>query len=382
VVTIVGSLTAFFAASVGLVQNDLKRVIAYSTCSQLGYMVFSCGLSHYSIAFFHLVNHAFFKALLFLSAGSIIHGLSDEQDLRKMGSLVKFFPVSYVMILIGSLALTGFPFFTGFYSKDLILETAFSSYSFMGNFAFVLGNLAALFTSFYSFRLLFLTFINYSNSYRSYVQNSHEGSLTLLFPLFCLCFGSIFFGFLAKDLFSGLGTSTFNDSIHCQINNASLINSEFISPFFKNVPLFCTLIGFILSFLFINGSFINKNVMFNFKMTLTSFYCFLSKKWHFDQIFNELVVHKIMNFGYGITFQLIDKGNIEMIGPKSVSSQFNKISTHAFSFHSGLLYEYLFIMVCFALLFFSLSFSFLYFPFFSQNIIVFSLIALSYTFFK
>jgi NADH-ubiquinone oxidoreductase chain 5 len=129
IVTIVGALTAFFASSVGLVQNDLKRVIAYSTCSQLGYMVFACGLSHYSVAFFHLANHALFKALLFLSAGSIIHGLMDEQDLRKMGGLVKVFPISYVMILIGSLALTGIPFFTGFYSKDAILEVAVSRYN-------------------------------------------------------------------------------------------------------------------------------------------------------------------------------------------------------------------------------------------------------------
>jgi len=129
IVTIVGALTAFFASSVGLVQNDLKRVIAYSTCSQLGYMVFACGLSHYSVAFFHLANHALFKALLFLSAGSIIHGLMDEQDLRKMGGLVKIFPISYVMVLIGSLALTGIPFFTGFYSKDAILEVAVSRYT-------------------------------------------------------------------------------------------------------------------------------------------------------------------------------------------------------------------------------------------------------------
>jgi len=279
-VTVVGALTAFFAASVGLTQNDLKRVIAYSTCSQLGYMVFACGLSHYSIAFFHLVNHAFFKALLFLSAGSIIHGLKDEQDLRKMGSIIKVFPVSYVMILIGSLALTGFPFFTGFYSKDLILETAFARYDFMGNFAFVLGCLAALFTSFYSFRLLFLAFINSSNSYKNYVQDSHEGSFRLLFPLFCLCFGSIFFGFLAKDLFAGLGTLTFNDSIYCNSNNGALLDSEFISPFFKNIPLYCTILGFILSLFLINSSFARKDYIFQLKLTplYVYVYSFVSKK--------------------------------------------------------------------------------------------------------
>jgi len=160
IVTIIGSLTAFFASSVGLVQNDLKRVIAYSTCSQLGYMVFACGLSNYSIALFHLANHALFKALLFLSAGSIIHGLMDEQDMRKMGSLIKTFPIAYVMIFIGSLALTGIPFFTGFYSKDAILEIAFARYDFMGSFAYFLGCSAALCTAFYSCRLIFLVFIN------------------------------------------------------------------------------------------------------------------------------------------------------------------------------------------------------------------------------
>jgi NADH-ubiquinone oxidoreductase chain 5 len=281
IVSVIGSLTAFFAASVGLVQNDLKRVIAYSTCSQLGYMIFACGLSHYSIAFFHLVNHAFFKALLFLSAGSIIHGMNDEQDLRKFASIIKAFPVSYVMILIGSLALTGFPFFTGFYSKDLILELAFCRYDSVGAFAFVLGNIAALFTSFYSFRLLFLTFVNSSsNSYKVYVQNAHEGDLLLLIPLFCLCLGSVLFGFLAKDLFSGLGTFTFNDSIFCALGNGSLIDSEFVSSFFKNIPLCFTLLGFLLSLFFVNGFGVRTDKLLNFKkLTLfVALYTFLSRK--------------------------------------------------------------------------------------------------------
>jgi NADH-ubiquinone oxidoreductase chain 5 len=172
IVTIVGALTAFFASSVGLVQNDLKRVIAYSTCSQLGYMVFAAGLSHYSIALFHLANHALFKALLFLSAGCIIHGVSDEQDMRKMGGLIKLFPVSYTMILIGSLALVGFPFLTGFYSKDAILEVAIAKHTPAGNFAHFLGCSAAFCTSFYSFRLVFLTFINRTNAYKIYIEQA------------------------------------------------------------------------------------------------------------------------------------------------------------------------------------------------------------------
>jgi len=192
IVSIVGSLTSFFAASVGLFQNDLKRVIAYSTCSQLGYMIFISGLSHYSVSIFHVANHAVFKALLFLSAGCIIHGLSDEQDLRKMGGLLNLFPVSYSMIFIGSMALIGFPFLTGFYSKDCILEIAVAKYSKVGNFCYFLGTCAAFCTSFYSFRLLFLTFINPTNTYKAYIQQAHEAPFTMVFPLMVLGVGAIF----------------------------------------------------------------------------------------------------------------------------------------------------------------------------------------------
>jgi len=192
IVSIIGSLTSFFAASVGLFQNDLKRVIAYSTCSQLGYMIFISGLSHYSVSIFHVANHAVFKALLFLSAGCVIHGLSDEQDLRKMGGLLNIFPVSYTMIFIGSMALIGFPFLTGFYSKDCILEIAVAKYSFTGNFCYFLGCCAAFCTSFYSFRLLFLTFINPTNTYKAYIQQAHEAPFTMVFPLMLLAIGAIF----------------------------------------------------------------------------------------------------------------------------------------------------------------------------------------------
>jgi len=191
-VTIIGAFTAFFASSVGLVQNDLKRVIAYSTCSQLGYMVFATGLSQYSVALFHLANHALFKALLFLSAGCIIHGIADEQDLRKMGGLIHFFPTSYTMILIGSLALTGFPFLTGFYSKDAILELAVSKNNFAGNFAHFLGCSAAFCTSFYSFRLVFLAFLNKTNTLKTYINGVHDAPIRMVFPLMILSFGAIF----------------------------------------------------------------------------------------------------------------------------------------------------------------------------------------------
>jgi NADH-ubiquinone oxidoreductase chain 5 len=192
IVTVMGALTAFFASSVGLVQNDLKRVIAYSTCSQLGYMVFAAGLSYYSIALFHLANHALFKALLFLSAGCIIHGLSDEQDMRKMGGVLSLFPVSYTMILIGSLALVGFPFLTGFYSKDAILEVALAKHTSAANFAYFLGCTGAFCTSFYSFRLVFLTFVNKTNAYKNYIEGAHDAPIRMLFPLMVLSLGAIF----------------------------------------------------------------------------------------------------------------------------------------------------------------------------------------------
>ena len=176
IVVFVGSCTAFFAATTGLFQNDLKRVIAYSTCSQLGYMIFACGLSSYEVGLFHLSNHAFFKALLFLGAGSIIHALSDEQDLRKMGGLKNILPFSYAIMLVGSLALIGFPFLAGFYSKDVILELSIAKYTIAGHFSFLLGTLAAFCTAFYSMRVLFLVFLSKPNGNKNIIVNAHEGS--------------------------------------------------------------------------------------------------------------------------------------------------------------------------------------------------------------
>jgi len=205
-ITFIGALTAFFSATAGLVQNDIKKVIAYSTCSQLGYMVFACGLSNYHVSFFHLINHAFFKALLFLTAGAIIHSLSNEQDMRKYGSLLNLLPFTSTMLLIGSLALMGFPFLTGFYSKDLILEIALTKYTISGDFSYFLGLTTAFFTSFYSFRVFYLTFLYENNSFRKNLLNVHELPIRMAIPLAVLSLGSIFLGYFAKDLFVGLGT--------------------------------------------------------------------------------------------------------------------------------------------------------------------------------
>lgn len=202
----IGAATAFMAATSGLLQNDLKKVIAYSTCSQLGYMVFACGLSSYSLSLFHLSNHAFFKALLFLSAGAVIHAISSEQDMRKLGGLLRMLPYTYAMFLIGSLALMGFPFLTGYYSKDLILEVAASTTTNVGYFAYWLGLITAFFTAFYSFRLLNLVFYGPSRSPRTYLLQGHELTPRMAVALAALSLGSIFFGFLLRDLFVGFGT--------------------------------------------------------------------------------------------------------------------------------------------------------------------------------
>jgi NADH-ubiquinone oxidoreductase chain 5 len=205
-ITIIGSSTAFFAATTGLFQNDIKKVIAYSTCSQLGYMIFACGLSSYDVAIFHLSNHAFFKALLFLGAGSIIHSLSDEQDLRRMGGLKKILPFTYAVMTVGSLALIGFPFLAGFYSKDVILELSISKSSIEGHFAFFLGILAAFCTAFYSARLLFLVFLSNPNGNKNVILNAHENPIEMTFPLFLLSLFSIFIGYFSKDMLIGFGS--------------------------------------------------------------------------------------------------------------------------------------------------------------------------------
>lgn len=199
-------MTSFFAATTGAFQNDLKRVIAYSTCSQLGYMVFACGLSSYQVTMFHLMNHAFFKALLFLSAGSIIHAMHDEQDMRQMGSLNRLLPFTFTMTLIGSFALIGFPFLSGFYSKDFILELAGSKLYFTGHMAYWLGTLSVSFTTFYSFRLVFLTFLNRSNSFKKRVVGAHEPQIFMSLPLIVLAVGSLFVGFFTKEMIIGLGS--------------------------------------------------------------------------------------------------------------------------------------------------------------------------------
>ncbi len=249
VVTVVGAMTCLFAATTGIVQNDLKRVIAYSTCSQLGYMVLACGLSNYSVGIFHLMNHAFFKALLFLSAGSVIHALSDEQDMRKMGGIAQLIPFTYCMMFIGSFALVGFPFLTGFYSKDVILECAAVNYTLSGNFAYWCGIVCVLFTSYYSFRCIFLTFSCQVQSPKQSLKKAHEAPVLMCLPLVILAFGSIFIGYFAKDMMTGCGTNFWGNSVFILPQNVFLYESEYINQTQKFIPVVFTFCGAVLAFI-------------------------------------------------------------------------------------------------------------------------------------
>jgi len=344
VITIIGCLTAFMAATIGVVQNDLKKVIAYSTCSQLGYMIFACGLSNYTISLFHLMNHAFFKALLFLSAGSVIHALADEQDMRKMGGLVKILPVTYIMIMIGSLALMGFPFLTGFYSKDILLELTYGTYHFTGLFAYWLGTLSAFFTAFYSIRLIFLTFLKSNNSSLPIIKHAHESSWVMLIPLIILGFGSIFIGFIAKDLFLGIGVDTWNSALFQQVNHVSYFEAEFLPFYIKLIPVIFSLSGVLLAF-FVYNFYERKFLSLFFYKKVYYIYSFFIRKWYFDVIYNNYVVKLILNFGYNISFKVLDRGLIELLGPLGIVRLLSYISYKFSKLQSGLIYHYALIII-------------------------------------
>jgi proton-translocating NADH-quinone oxidoreductase chain L len=355
-ITFIGAATAFMAATAGLLQNDLKKVIAYSTCSQLGYMVFACGLSSYSLSLFHLANHAFFKALLFLSAGAVIHAVSNEQDLRRFGALIRLLPYTYAMFLIGSLALMGFPFLTGFYSKDIILEVAASTVTVPGTFAYWLGLITAFFTAFYSFRLLYLAFYGTSRSPRPYLVNAHELTPRMAFSLAVLSLGSIFLGYLAKDLFIGFGTPFWNGSIyHAPTTTGAQLAGEFLPFFVKMTPFFGSMFSVLLVFL-INSSFFATQVSsFYTNRNVRSLHRFLSHKWYFDTVYNRLVNQPLLEGGYRVVFKLLDKGILEIFGPTGLGFASFRLSNLFASMQSGRVYDYAWVMVFFVYLYLIVS---------------------------
>lgn len=344
IVTILGACTAFFASSVGLLQNDLKRVIAYSTCSQLGYMVFACGLSNYATGIFHLANHAFFKALLFLGAGAIIHAVNDEQDMRKMGGLKNLVPFTYSVMTIGSLALIGFPFLAGFYSKDLILELAYGKYTVAGHFSYYLGTFGAFFTAFYSTRLLCLTFLVKPNGYKSVIGFAKETFSYIFVALCFLAIPSIFIGFYTKDMLVGVGSDFFGTAIYNNPKMLNLFDAEFIDFFYKILPVSLSLFGASLSYFLYN---FQNTFLFYIKTSYLGrkLYSFLNKKWFFDKLYNECFGQFFFKFGYSMSYKNIDRGIFEIMGPTGLSNVALKAANQIHKSQTGILYHYTLILL-------------------------------------
>ena len=338
-VTVLGASTAFFAATVGLLQNDLKKVIAYSTCSQLGYMVFACGLSNYAVGAFHLVNHAFFKALLFLGAGSVIHAVADEQDMRKMGGLKNLVPFTYSMMTIGSLALIGFPFLTGFYSKDVILEVAYGKFTGPGHFSYILGSVGAFLTAFYSTRLAFLTFLTYPNGYKSVICSAYDSSYQICIALAVLSIPSMFIGFYSKDMIIGLGTDFWGNSIFVLPENMNRIDAEFIPHHFKILPVALSLFGAFSSYILY---LFYQNFLLKLKMSFLGkkLYNFLNKKWFFDRVYNQYFSQFFFKFSYDISYKSIDRGIVEIFGPFGMSKIIFTKSSFINNLSTGYVYHY------------------------------------------
>ena len=343
IIIFVGALSAFFASTTGLVQNDIKKVIAYSTCSQLGYIIFACGTSHYNLAIYHLANHAFFKALLFLGAGSVIHGICDEQDMRKIGGLRRLLPFTYAIIMIGSLSLMGFPFLSGFYSKDAILEAAAAKFTNTGHFAYFLGSLAAFLTAFYSLRLIYLCFLSRPNGYKSVIFSAHESPWIISYPLGILAVPSIFIGYLFKDAFFGFGTPFWGNALYTHPYNS--LDYEFLSTSYKLAPVFLSILGGISAYLLYVYS---SKLLFNIKFSSLGrrLYTFLNRKWFFDKVYNDFVSTSVLDFSYATSYKVVDRGIIEITGPRGLSNILGGVKSYTSSLQSGSFYHLALYILC------------------------------------
>ena len=334
-ITVVGMTTAIFAASVALVQTDIKKIIAYSTCSQLGYMFFAAGVGAYNIAMFHLFTHAFFKALLFLGSGSVIHAFKDEQNINSMGGVWKKLPYTYVLMIIGTLALTGFPLLSGFYSKDAIIEFAYLRDNTTGYYAAGIGIFTAFLTSIYSWRLIFKTFHGSYNNKSIKIEETHESPLVMLLPLIILSIGAIFAGFIFKELF--FDTNFWGNSIF------------FLEPLSEEHPpmwfllltpiLVCSSIP-ISYYLFVK----NKDLPNSIVEINKPLYNFLVNKWYFDELYEILFIKPSKKIGLFL-WKFFDVKIIDGFGPDGISSLIKKFSIKANKFQSGYIYQYAFIML-------------------------------------
>lgn len=354
VVTFVGGITAFFAATVGLVQNDIKRVIAYSTCSQLGYMFVALGVGAYGAGIFHLFTHAFFKALLFLGAGSVIHAMHHEQDMRHMGALRRYIPFTAAMMAIGTLALTGFPFTAGYYSKDAIIEAAYTSHRFGSGFAFLATVVAALMTSFYSWRLFFMTFegkakwdshaaAHGSDDHHGHGSHKpHESPLVMLLPLLILAIGAICSGFLFKEYFIGHDYAGFwKGALFAAADNNILEEMHHVPAWVVYSPFVMMVLGFLIAFwMYI----VNTSVPAKVAAAAPGLYRFLLNKWYFDELYDVLFVRSAKRLGRFL-WKVGDGKIIDGIGPDGIAARVLDITRGVVRLQSGYVYHYAFAML-------------------------------------
>ena len=342
----IGAITTVFSSLIGLFQQDIKKVIAYSTMSQLGMMVIAIGLSSYNIALFHLVNHAFYKGLLFLGAGAVIHAVSDNQDFRKYGGLIPFLPLTYSVMLIASLSLVAFPFMTGFYSKDFILESAYGQFYFSSTVVYFISTIGAMFTTLYSVKVLYLTFLTNPNGPLVNYKNAHEGDIFMSLPLIILAIFSIFFGYITKDMFIGIGSNFFIDnSIFIHPSHEIMLNTEFAVPvIFKTLPLIFTLSLSVLSIFICEFT---PKILVNFKLSRLGYniFSFFNQRFLIEMFYNKYVTDFILKLG-GQTTKIIDKGSIELIGPFGLEKGLVSLSKNISNLDTGVITSYaLYILV-------------------------------------
>lgn len=339
----VGAITTVFSSLIGLFQQDIKKVIAYSTMSQLGMMVIAIGLSCYTVALFHLVNHAFYKGLLFLCAGAVIHAVADNQDFRKYGGLISYLPLTYSLMLTASLSLVAFPFMTGFYSKDFILESAYGQYKLSSIIVYFIATIGAMFTTLYSVKVLYLTFLtNPNGSLVNYKPNksAHEGDIFMSTPLVILGVFSIFFGYITKDLFIGLGSDFFSDNaLYIHPEHEIMLDTEFaVNTFYKLLPLAFTISLTILSILLTE---FYPRLLVGFKLSRFGFniFSFFNQRFLVEMYYNRYISGTVLNLGAHTT-KVLDKGAVELFGPFGLEQQFTDISKKIDSLSTGVVTNY------------------------------------------
>jgi NADH-ubiquinone oxidoreductase chain 5 len=329
-----------FSSLIGLFQQDIKKVIAYSTMSQLGMMVIAIGLSSYNIALFHLINHAFYKGLLFLGAGSVIHAVSDNQDFRKYGGLKAFLPLTYTVMLIASLSLVAIPFMSGFYSKDLILESSYGQFYFSAFTVYFIAVIGAMFTTLYSAKVLYLTFLANPNGSLDNYKKAHESDIYMSLPLIILAIFSIFFGFVTKDIFIGLGTGFFVDNgIFIHPNHEILIETEFAVPtLFKLLPFFFTISLFVLSIIY--SEYLLKQVIkFKYSRIGYNIFSIFNQRFFIELFYNRFISEVVLKLG-GQTTKILDKGSVEYIGPYGLEISLIYLSKTISKLDSGVITSY------------------------------------------